>query len=252
MNTSDIRNLSVGQIVAESFYTARIFKNYGIDFCCHGSNSLEDACRIAGIETETVIEALNGESNSANGDIPFASWPLDLLVDYILKIHHRGIRKNGPGLLALIEKVRNVHGANHPELFELYNLVSESLVDLENHLQKEENVLFPYLLELIEASESNTKISPMHCGSIANPIRVMHMEHEGEGNRYQHITQLTSNFQAPEDGCNTYRLMLSELERFVANLYEHIHLENNILFPKCLILENKNLGGSYQVCGSSI
>ena len=249
MNTSETRNKSVGQIVAENFSTARIFKNYGIDFCCHGSNSLEEACRAAGVEIETVIEALNSESSSVNGEIPFASWPLDLLIDYILKIHHRGIRKNGPELLALIEKVRNIHGESHPELFELYNLVSESLIDLENHLQKEENVLFPYLLELIEASENNSKIGPMHCGSIANPIRVMHMEHEGEGNRYQHIKEITNNFQAPEDGCNTYRLMMSELETFVANLYEHIHLENNILFPECMKLENWNLGGSYQVCG---
>lgn len=241
MNTTNIRNSKVGNIVAEDFSTAQTFRHFGIDFCCHGSNSLEEACRLAGIETDNVIEALENNTVSGSGNIPFASWPLDLLIDYILKIHHRGIRKNGPELLLLIEKVKNVHRTNHPELDELYNLVSESLIDLENHLQKEENVLFPYLIELYEASENNIRIPAMHCGSIANPIRVMHMEHEGEGDRYQHIARLTNNFQTPEDSCNTYRLMLEELETFVSNLYEHIHLENNILFPEFMKLEERNL-----------
>lgn len=241
MRTENLRNMSVGNIVAENFSTAKVFKRFGIDFCCHGSNNLEEACRQAGVEADVVIEALGKDAEFGNADIPFSSWPLDLLIDYILKIHHRGIRKNGPELLALIEKVNNAHKNNHPELEELYRLVSESLTDLENHLQKEENVLFPYLLELFEASENNSRIPAMHCGSIANPIRVMFMEHEGEGNRYQHISRLTNNFQTPEDGCNTYRLMLSELKAFVDNLYEHIHLENNILFPEFLKLEERNL-----------
>ena len=125
------------------------------------------------------------------------------------------------------------------KLDELYELVSVSLEDLELHLQKEENVLFPYLLELFEASEKMTVLAPMHCGTIANPIRVMHMEHEAEGNRYFHIKDITRNFEIPEDGCNTYRLMMKELEAFVSALFEHIHIENNILFPKSMELENK-------------
>lgn len=237
----DIKNTSVGNIVAENFSTAKIFRSFGIDFCCHGSNTLEEACRQADIKTDIVIETLLSNTDSINTDIPFSSWPLDLLIDYILKIHHRGIRRNGPELLSLIKKVKDSHKNNHPELEELYNLVSDSLIDLENHLQKEENVLFPYLLELYEASEKNIRIPAMHCGSIANPIKVMHLEHENEGNRYQRISELTNNFHTPDDGCNTYRLMLSELEAFVTNLYEHIHLENNILFPEFIKLEEKNL-----------
>ena len=167
-----------------------------------------------------------------NGRIPFASWPLDLLMDYILKIHHRGIRARGPELLALLEKVERVHGEAHPELHELKALVSESLEDLEMHLQKEENVLFPYLYELYAAKEQGQRMAPMHCGTIANPIRVMKMEHEGEGNRYLHIIQLTNHFSVPQDGCASYRLLMQELEAFVDALFEHIHLENNLLFPR--------------------
>ena len=155
-----------------------------------------------------------------------------LLMDYILKIHHRGIRARGPELLALLEKVERVHGEAHPELHELKALVSESLEDLEMHLQKEENVLFPYLYELYAAKEQGQRMAPMHCGTIANPIRVMKMEHEGEGNRYLHIIQLTNHFSVPQDGCASYRLLMQELEAFVDALFEHIHLENNLLFPR--------------------
>ena len=200
-----------------------------------------------GLAVEEVEQALLRQDEAGNGRIPFASWPLDLLMDYILKIHHRGIRARGPELLALLEKVERVHGEAHPELHELKALVSESLEDLEMHLQKEENVLFPYLYELYAAKEQGQRMAPMHCGTIANPIRVMKMEHEGEGNRYLHIIQLTNHFSVPQylhiiqltnhfsvpqDGCASYRLLMQELEAFVDALFEHIHLENNLLFPR--------------------
>lgn len=242
MSNTELRNKQVGEIVAEHFSAAKVFAHYGIDFCCHGSICLDEACADASVDVETVIEALRkNEASVAGHEIPFASWPLDLLIDYVIKIHHRGIRRNGPRLLALIEKVRNAHGAKHPELNELYGLVQDSLEDLENHLQKEENVLFPYLQELFDASEHQAGIAPMHCGTIANPIRVMNMEHEAEGNRYLRIKEMTNGFQAPADGCNTYRLMMSELEEFVNALFEHIHIENNILFPKFLELESQTV-----------
>lgn len=233
----DLRNKNVGEIVAENFSTASVFYKYGIDFCCHGQVPLGEACEKAGTDVATVISAISETGTNSGKGIPFSSWPLDLLIDYVLKIHHRGIRKNGPVLLELIDKVRKQHGSNHPELDELYRLVSVSLDELENHLQKEENVLFPYLIELFDASEKGLKIPPMHCGTIANPIRVMHMEHESEGNRYFHIREITNNFEVPQDGCDTYRLMMSELRKFMEALFEHIHIENNILFPKSMELE---------------
>lgn len=218
--------------MAEDFAAAKVFKKYGIDFCCHGEVVLGKACADLGLAPEEVIQALERQDENGGGRIPFASWPLDLLMDYILKIHHRGIRRNGPELLALLEKVERVHGEAHPELHELKALVSESLEDLEMHLQKEENVLFPYLYDLYAALEQGQRMAPMHCGTIANPIRVMKMEHEGEGNRYLHIIRLTDHFSVPQDGCASYRLMMQELEAFVDALFEHIHLENNLLFPR--------------------
>ena len=215
MKTIDWKHTSVGQIVADDFAAASVFKKYGIDFCCHGEVTLEKACADLGLAVEEVEQALLHQGEAGNGQIPFASWPLDLLMDYILKIHHRGIRARGPELLALLEKVERVHGEAHPELHELKALVSESLEDLEMHLQKEENVLFPYLYELYAAKEQGQRMAPMHCGTIANPIRVMKMEHEGEGNRYLHIIQLTNHFSVPQDGCASYRLLMQELEAFV-------------------------------------
>lgn len=229
---TDWKNVSVGNIVAENFAAAKVFKKYGIDFCCHGDVALDKACADLELLPEEVIQALERQEADNKGSIPFASWPLDLLMDYILKIHHRGIRAQGPELLNLLEKVERVHGEVHPELHELKMLVSESLQDLEMHLQKEENVLFPYLYDLYAAFEQGQRMEPMHCGTIANPIRVMKMEHEGEGNRYLHIIELTDHFSVPQDGCASYRLMMQELEAFVDALFEHIHLENNLLFPR--------------------
>lgn len=183
------------------------------------------------------IEFMN-KTNCKN-EIPFEAWPLDLLIDYVLKIHHRNIRSKGPALLQLTETVRASHAPQHPELNELAELVNESLYDLELHLQKEENVLFPYLYELFEASQNGRSIEGMHCGTIANPIRVMNMEHEAESNRYLHIRQLTHDFRIPEDANDNYKRMLAELEEFVDALMEHIHVENDIIFPGFLSLEER-------------
>ena len=124
MKTIDWKHTSVGQIVADDFAAASVFKKYGIDFCCHGEVTLEKACADLGLAVEEVEQALLRQDEAGNGRIPFASWPLDLLMDYILKIHHRGIRARGPELLALLEKVERVHGEAHPELHELKALVS--------------------------------------------------------------------------------------------------------------------------------
>jgi regulator of cell morphogenesis and NO signaling len=239
MNNSNFANMSVASILNENFAAARVFKYFGIDFCCGGSATLADACRIAGADIEKVCEALAANRDVRGGAIPFASWPTDLLVDYVLKIHHRGIRTKGPRLLADIRRVAEVHGASHPELNQLVTLFAASLDDLESHLQKEEQVLFPYSLKLFEASMRKESVEKVHCGTVANPIRVMHSEHSDEGTRYKYIRNLMNGFAAPDDACASYKLMLEELEEFMDGLFEHIHIENNILFPRFLHLEKK-------------
>lgn len=182
------------------------------------------------------------ENLHKNIDEIVKDWPMDLLMDYILKIHHRGIRKNGPELLELIAKVRDVHFDEHPFLGELYQMVKESLEDLESHLQKEENVLFPYLYELFEASENGVRMGRMHCGTVRNPIRVMFSEHDGETRRYNYIKSLTNNFEVPADACDKYRMMMEKLELFMNALFEHIYLENEILFPLSQKVEDAWVG----------
>ena len=193
-----IVNKSVGSIVTDNFAAARVFKRYGIDFCCGGTMTLEDACRLAGVCAEDVVRDIESVVNESSAAIPFDSWPTDLLIDYVLKIHHRGIRSKGPRLLADIEHV---------------------------------------------AAEA------MHCGTVANPIRVMHREHSDEGLRYKFIRNLMNDYAVPADACPSYRLMLEDLERFMDALFEHIHLENNILFPRFVALEQSCVRGYW---GSTI
>lgn len=238
MNGVYLKSQSVGSIVNDNFATARVFKTFGVDFCCGGGVSLEEACRAAGADVDVVMQALHAENQSAPSAIPFDSWPTDLLIDYVLKVHHRGIRAKGPGLLNDIRTVARVHGDSHPELLQLEELFAASLRDLESHLQKEEQVLFPYCYALYEASMRKESHAPMHCGSVANPIRVMLHEHNDEGKRYKYIRLLMKDFVAPEDACATYRLMLQDLESFMDGLFEHIHIENNILFQRFQELES--------------
>ena len=159
----------------------------------------------------------------------FTEWPTDLLIDYALKIHHRNIRAKGPKLLQLIRCVVD-ENMIMPEVEQLF---TESLSDLEKHLTKEENVLFPYLYELLEAERNNEGIAQMHCGTIANPIRVMMMEHDDEVERHQRISLLTNNYSAPADASSDYKLLLRGLQDFAADLHEHVYIENLPSMPKC-------------------
>lgn len=239
MDNAYFKRRSVGSIVNDNFATARVFKSFGLDYCCGGNATLEDACRAAGVDVDIVVEALTNDDISNFDAIPFDRWPTDLLIDYVLKIHHRGIRSKGPGLLNDIRTVARVHGDAHPELLQLEELFEQSLIDLESHLQKEEQVLFPYCYKLFESDMRGESQQKMHCGSVANPIRVMLSEHQDEGTRYKYIRLLMKDFVVPEDVCVTYRLMLQDLESFMDGLFEHIHIENNILFPRFVALESR-------------
>lgn len=156
-----------------------------------------------------------------------------------MKIHHRGIRAKGPQIEALLTKVTEAHSKNHPELLQVQALFRDSLLDLENHLSKEENVLFPYVYEMFQAKEEGLKIVEFHCGTILYPIEAMEDEHNHEGERFEKISSLTNGFTAPEDACASFRLVLQQLKQFEEALHEHIHLENNIIFPRALELEKK-------------
>jgi len=157
----------------------------------------------------------------------FSTWPLDLLLDYALKINHRGIRQKGPEILTVFNQL----AAAGTPLAEVCDLFATSLSDLENHLMKEENVLFSFLYELYGATENHTPIEQMHCGTIRNPIRVMYMEHEAETERQLRIRQLTHDYATPPDAGDDYAQLMDQLCDFALDLSEHVHIENDLVFP---------------------
>lgn len=233
-----IEKNTIGEYVAQDFRTAAVFTKYGIDFCCRGHRSLEEVCAKNEINEAQLLAELNTvlESKDDSG-IDFKSWPLDLLIDYIEKTHHRYVVEKTPVLLQFLDKLCNVHGSQHPELFEVNELFKGSATELAMHMKKEETILFPFIKEMIEATKTHETISQPHFGSVNNPIAMMMDEHDNEGVRYREIAALTNNYTPPEDACNTYRVTFSMLEEFEQDLHKHIHLENNILFPKVKALE---------------
>ncbi len=233
----DYKNMTVGDIVADNFNNAQVFGKYGIDFCCHGSVLLPEASKSAGADMEVVIKEIENLTPGTSENIDFKSWPLDLLADYILKIHHRNIRKQGPEIERLLDKVCRVHGDRHPSLYQVQEIFQDSIRDLNSHLDKEERDLFPCIYAMAKAKLENTDIPECKGGSAKAAITVMMEEHDVEGERYRNIDKLTNGYTPPEDACNSYRLVLQQLKNFEAALHQHIHLENNIVFPRTIQLE---------------
>ncbi|MCI5850885.1 MAG: iron-sulfur cluster repair di-iron protein [Sutterellaceae bacterium] len=237
---NDFSLRTAGSVAAENSAFARVLEDHGVDFCCHGDDPFPAACRKAGADPDEIAKELERAKDSpVRGGVDFAAWPTDLLCDYVLKIHHRGIRVRGPRINALLEKVIAAHGARHPELLEVRNLWSEIWDAVQMHLMKEERMLYPYIYELCDAEMSGRKAEPFHCGTVASPISVMEAEHAEEGERHARIEELTHGYATPDDGCASYALLMKELRDFRDAQHEHIHLENNLIFPRALEIESR-------------
>jgi regulator of cell morphogenesis and NO signaling len=231
---------SVGSFVANDYRTATVFQKYGIDFCCKGGKSIEEVCENKKINTEELLTELSDVSNmESNQVVDFKSWPLDLLADYIEKQHHSYVEKSIPPLNQFLDKLCKVHGSNHPELFEIRDEFLASSQELTAHMKKEEMVLFPYVRNMVHSKVNNDQYSRPAFGTVENPIRMMMQEHEVEGERFRKIAELSDNYNPPSDACTTYRVAFSLLKEFESDLHLHIHLENNILFPKSIEMENE-------------
>ena len=229
--------MAVGEIVTHKFACTSVFQKYHIDFCCGGNTRLADAAQQQGIPLAQIVAELNAVDNEKVGQhFNFNDWSLELLCDYVLKYHHPRIRAQGPIIKQHLDKIVTVHGKNHPSLLEVKMLFDEALVDLESHLMKEENILFPYIYGLVTDGEPTEKDTPCF-GTVRNPVRMMMHEHDQEGERFRKIEQLTDGYTPPEDACNTYRFALSGLKAFQDHLHEHIHIENNMIFPQAINLE---------------
>jgi regulator of cell morphogenesis and NO signaling len=240
----DIKEKTIGEIVADDFRTAAVFTTYGIDFCCKGNRTVEEACERKNIDANEVQAKLAEISASRqNNGTDFNSWDLDLLADYIQKKHHRYIEEKTPVLKQYLDKLCKVHGDRHPELFEIAEGFNSSSGELAMHMKKEELVLFPYIRQMVKAKEAHQPVRAPHFMTVKNPIQMMLHEHDVEGDRFQRISGLTDNYNPPADACNTYRVAFAMLKEFEDDLHMHIHLENNILFPKSILLEEELKAG---------
>lgn len=234
----NLKNKTIGSFVAEDFRTAAVFSKYRIDFCCKGNRTVTEVCEKQNIDADILLEnVLQVAQSENNGSIDFNSWPLDLLADYIEKTHHRYVEEKTNVLLPFLDKLCKVHGANHPELFKINELFIGCAGELSQHMKKEELVLFPFVKRMVKTRESDGILSQPSFGTVSNPIAMMMHEHDNEGQRFREIAALTNDYTPPADACTTYRVTFAMLREFEADLHKHIHLENNILFPKAVVLE---------------
>ena len=235
---NDTLEKSIGQLVAEDYRTAQVFKAHKIDFCCKGNRTLTEVATKKGLNLEAISEELEAVRSNGQENLPdFKTWPLDLLIDYIEKTHHRYVEKQIPVLKQYLNKLNRVHGERHPELFDIFEQFNTSAGELSMHMKKEELVLFPYIRKMVAGPTGSEALEKPHFGSVSNPIQMMMGEHDNEGERFRTIAKLSNDYTPPEDACNTYRVAFSLLQEFEDDLHRHIHLENNILFPKSEKLE---------------
>jgi regulator of cell morphogenesis and NO signaling len=237
-----VSTMTVGEMVAADFRTAAIFERFGIDFCCGGRRDLKDACRTAAADPVDVVCAIEALAPSADNDVDVAQWSLDRLIDHIVSTHHGYVRSSMPIIQRYLARLTEAHGAPHAELTRVAKCFDTLARDLGQHMIKEEQVLFPYVRELA-ATAMDGRHLPSPFGTVENPIRMMEREHREAADQLRLIAGLTNGYVAPADGCATYRICMAELERFEHDLYKHVHLENNILFPKAVALENGHHAG---------
>ena len=234
------KNTIIGQLVAEDYRTAAIFSQFKIDFCCKGNQSIGEVCEKKKINSEQLLSALSKQTaSSENADIDYKSWPLDLLADYIEKKHHRYVAEKTPILQQYLKKISAVHGQQHPELLTIAQEFDGCAAALAAHMKKEELILFPAIRKMITQAHTSAARPPKI--ALQQPIQVMQDEHEQEGERFRKMAELSNNYTPPEDACNTYRVTYAMLNEFEKDLHLHIHLENNILFPKAQELEKNSL-----------
>jgi len=220
-------NQIIGELVAKDYRTASVFKKYSIDFCCQGNRTIQEACEKKNIDSKKILEDLDTLVQAkSEATTDYQSWPLDLLADYIEKKHHRYVEDKTLEIQPYLDKICRVHGEHHPELFEIKNEFNASAGELAAHMKKEELILFPFIRKMVKAKQENSNVEAAD-------------EHTVEGNRFRRIEELSNNYTPPQDACNTYRVSFALLKEFEQDLHLHIHLENNILFPKAIEIEKE-------------
>jgi len=231
--TQTVREIALGEPSS-----IRIFESFGIDYCCGGRKPLGEACAASSVDVDAVIAALEA---AASGPVATTEdWslsPMEELVNHIVLTHHAYVKRELPRLAGLAQKVVNRHGANRAELVELQSVLATLDADLTQHLAKEEAILFPYIIQLTRAQAGGTAKPEACFGTVASPVAMMTQEHDAAGLLLAEIGRLSDNFTTPEGACPTYHAYYDGLKEFELDLHQHIHLENNILFPRAIEAE---------------
>ena len=237
---SAITTKTVGELAAENPAAMRVFEELGIDYCCGGGNTLEQACRAARLPLEQLRGSIEMALETGRAMAPDRDWkiePLADLISHIRNTHHQYTRAALARLGPLFDEVCSVHGKNHPELVRMRVTFGGLAQELATHLMKEEMVLFPYVVRMEEAVLEKSTVLPAPFGSVRNPVAMMMHEHDGAGQALREMRAASNGYIAPPDGCASYRTLYQALAEFETDLHQHIHLENNILFPRAIEME---------------
>jgi regulator of cell morphogenesis and NO signaling len=233
---NEIMTKSLAQIVNNNHRAASVFEKYQLDFCCKGKRSLQQACQEKDIRVEDVVADLaTTEQNGDKATIDYSKLTLHQLTEYIVMTHHSYVKKEMPQILSYLQKVASKHGERHPEIFKVLELFAAVSEEMEQHMQKEEHVLFPRIGEMERWVEEGNEIRINHT-YLEAPIHMMEQEHDHAGAMLAEINKLTNNYIPPADACTTFKLSFAALQAFEMDLHQHVHLENNILFPRALQL----------------
>ena len=235
MNTS-LSSLSLAQIVNSNHKAASVFEKYHLDFCCKGKRSLEQACTEQELAVSLVTQELDTIFSNENNStvIDFSKLNMAQLCDYIVQTHHAYVKNEMPQIIAYLEKVSSKHGDRHPELYKIFQTFSAVKEEMEGHIKKEELVLFPRIKELQKLADDENAQLQLNIGYLQSPITVMEQEHDHAGNLLNDIRIFSNDYTPPQDACTTYRLCFAALNAFELDLHQHVHLENNVLFPKAI------------------
>lgn len=230
----------VGDVVARDMRSAAVFARYGIDFCCGGRRSIADACRAGGVSADAVLHDLEALAPTDAAPPDFTTWPIEDLVERVVTKHHAYVRAEIPVIQRLADTLASKKADRYPALLAIRDIWTRLAADLLRHLDKEEIILFPFIRSLAQSQRGGHAVSPATpFGTIQNPLRLMEVEHEAAADDLAELRQLTNNFQPPDDACATWRAFYAELDAFERDLHEHVHLENNVLFPAAERLEEE-------------
>jgi len=240
MNLSATR--TVRELATEIPNAPRTFEKLGIDYCCGGGKSLSDACMHAHLPVDDVLRALEQGGSftpATEGSLPdFTNGALGSLIEHIVTTHHVYVKQGIPRLQQLLHKVVSVHGKSHPELGKIQQTFQPMAAELTSHMMKEEHILFPHIVALENAVNSGRPKPVPVFGTVSNPVHMMELEHDSAGAALKSISELSGNYTPPEEACFSYKTLFTALKEFESDLHQHVHLENNILFPRAIAMES--------------